>query len=149
MARAWAAEQLGRLRKHGRNVILGYPLTLHQPWAITLGSDIHLAEYVHIWGGEGVSIGDRVMVGSHTAISAVTHDYTKDPMWGHNICAPVVIGNDVWIGTHALIMPGIAVGDGAVIGAGAVVTKDVPPRSIVAGVPARVLRERPSGKGSQ
>jgi acetyltransferase-like isoleucine patch superfamily enzyme len=55
---------------------------------------------------------------------------------------PVVIGNDVWIGTGAIILRGLSVGDGAVIGAGAVVTKDVPPYAIVAGNPARVIKYR-------
>jgi acetyltransferase-like isoleucine patch superfamily enzyme len=52
------------------------------------------------------------------------------------------IGNDVWIGTHAVILPGVTIGDGAVVGAGAVVTKDVPAYSIVGGVPAKVLKYR-------
>ena len=54
----------------------------------------------------------------------------------------VTIGNDVWIGTRAMIMGGVTIGDGAVIGAGAIVTKDVPPYAIVAGVPARIIRYR-------
>ncbi len=56
--------------------------------------------------------------------------------------AKTIIGNDVWIGTGAIIMPGVRINDGAVIGAGAVVTKDVPPYAIVAGVPARIIRLR-------
>src|SRR5690606_10031801 len=55
---------------------------------------------------------------------------------------PVAIGNDVWIGHGAVVMPGVSIGDGAVVGANAVVTKDVPPYHIVAGAPARVLRPR-------
>ena len=53
---------------------------------------------------------------------------------------PVIIGKNVWIGDHATLLPGVTVGDGAIIAAGAVVTKDVPPRAIVAGVPAKVIR---------
>lgn len=55
---------------------------------------------------------------------------------------PVTIGNDVWIGTRAMVLGGVTIGDGAVIGAGAIVTKDVPPFAIVAGVPARIVRYR-------
>ncbi len=64
-------------------------------------------------------------------------DSTTDEAW-----ARVTIGNDVWIGTHALIMGGVTVGNGAVIGAGAVVTNHVPPYAIVGGVPARIIRYR-------
>lgn len=56
------------------------------------------------------------------------------------IARPVIIGNNVWIGARAMILPGVTLGDGAIIGAGAVVTRDVPPRGIAAGNPARVLR---------
>ena len=56
--------------------------------------------------------------------------------------AEVIIGNDVWIGMRSIIMPGVKIGDGAVIGAGAVVTKDVPDYAIVGGVPARIIKYR-------
>lgn len=60
----------------------------------------------------------------------------------HDPFPKVIVGNDVWIGTHAMIMGGVTVGDGAVIGAGAVVTKDVPSYAIVGGVPSRIIRYR-------
>ena len=55
---------------------------------------------------------------------------------------PVTIGNDVWIGSRVIILPGVTIGDGCIIGAGAVVTKDVPPYSVVGGVPGRIIRKR-------
>ena len=55
--------------------------------------------------------------------------------------APIHIGSDVWFGARVTVVPGITIGDGAIIGAGSVVTKDVPARTVVAGVPARVIRE--------
>ena len=71
-------------------------------------------------------------------------DRTDIPMMeqGFEEERPVYIGNDVWIGDRALILPGVHIGDGSIIAAGAVVTKDVPPYSIVAGVPARKIRDR-------
>ena len=56
------------------------------------------------------------------------------------VSAPIRIGNRVWIGSHSTILPGVTVGDGAVVAAGAVVTKDVPPNTVVAGVPAKVVK---------
>ncbi|MCA9936785.1 MAG: hypothetical protein KC415_22775 [Anaerolineales bacterium] len=65
--------------------------------------------------------------------------------------APIVIEDDVWIGFQAVILPGVTVGKGSIIGAGAVVTKDVPPYSIMGGVPARLIRQRelPSSQESR
>jgi acetyltransferase-like isoleucine patch superfamily enzyme len=80
------------------------------------------------------------MISSHVAITSLGHDTTAPVMLGTAICAPVIIDDDVWIGAHCVILPGVHVGQGAVIGAGAVVTRDVPPRSIVAGVPATVIK---------
>lgn len=60
----------------------------------------------------------------------------------HRIVEPVTIGNDVWIGCHSIVKPNVCIGDGAVIGANSVVTKDVPPYAIVAGVPAKIIKYR-------
>lgn len=110
---------------------------------IELGDDVSLAGFIHIWGGGGVQVGNRVMIGSHTAITSVTHDYSAETMYGTVVVNPVIIKDDVWIGSHAVILPGVTIGEGAVVGAGCVVTRDVPPRAIVTGVPGRIVRLRP------
>ena len=93
-----------------------------------------------------VKIGDNVMMGPEVVVytSGHRHDRTDIPMveQGSDETREVTIGNDVWIGRRAMIMPGVTVGDGCVIGAGAVVTKDVPKYSIVGGVPAKVIKSR-------
>ena len=75
------------------------------------------------------------------------HDRTDIPMMeqGFEEEQPVVIGNDVWIGDRVVILPGVHIGSGSIIGAGAVVTKDIPDNAIAAGVPARVIRFRDGG----
>jgi maltose O-acetyltransferase len=92
------------------------------------------------------SIGDYVMMGSDVVVITRNHafDRTDIPMMhqGFEEERPVVIGNDVWIGDRVIIMPGVNIGDGSIIAAGAVVTKDVPAYSIVGGVPARVIKSR-------
>jgi acetyltransferase-like isoleucine patch superfamily enzyme len=113
-----------------------------QPDRIEIGRDVSVNAFVHIWGSGGVSIGDRTMIASHVAITSVTHDYNSAEMYKTVVTKPVVIGADVWIGAHAVIVPGVTICDGAVIGAGAVVTKDVPAGAIVVGVPARIVGER-------
>lgn len=93
-----------------------------------------------------VTIGNDVMMGPDCMIFTANHamEHNGVPMCqqGHNKFEPVVIGNDVWIGARVIILPGVHVGDGAVIGAGSVVTKDVPDCAVVGGNPARILRMR-------
>lgn len=93
-----------------------------------------------------VTIGEYVMMGPEVVIytSGHRHDRTDIPMGaqGNDDVKPVVIGNDVWIGRRVMIMPGVKIGNGCIIGAGAVVTKDIPDYSIAAGVPARVVKNR-------
>ena len=88
------------------------------------------------------------MIASHVAISSVTHDHTGPAMWRTVVTRSIHIEEDAWIGAHAVILPGVTVGRGAVVGAGSVVTHDVPPYAIVAGVPARILRYRDAAAGS-
>ena len=90
------------------------------------------------------------MIGSHTAITSLTHDHGRERMQDTLIKREVVIEDDVWIGTHAIIMPGVTVGRGAVVGAGCVVTKDVAPYSVVVGIPGELLKMRePMGSLSE
>ena len=96
--------------------------------------------------GSKTEIGDHVMMGPECLIYTSQHEHSSTDMpmdsQGMTATLPVRIGNDVWIGARAIIMPGVTVGDGAIIGAGAVVTKDVPSCAIVGGVPARVIKMR-------
>ena len=94
----------------------------------------------------GVSIGDNVMIGSECLFCASNHriDSTDIPMnkQGYDRLNPIIIGNDVWIGARVIILPGVHIGDGAVIDAGSVVSHDVDPYSVVAGNPAKLIRMR-------
>lgn len=93
-----------------------------------------------------VSIGDNVMMGPEVWIYTRNHKHSDVdiPMkeQGFETEKPVSIGNDIWIGSRVTILPGVNVGDGAIIGTGSVVTKDVPPYTIVGGNPAKVLKSR-------
>lgn len=103
----------------------------------TIGNEVYIHSSGKVIIGHDTCISDRVII--HTA----THDYNSLPLRESAIHKTTIIGNHVWIGTGAIILPGIRVNDYAVVGAGSVVTKDVEQGSIVAGNPARVLKRRP------
>lgn len=91
-------------------------------------------------GGGGIEIGDRTMIATHTVLTSLGHDPDSTSMHTTLASAPIRLANDVWIGANAIVLPGVTIGEQAVVAAGAVVCSDVPPYSIVAGVPARVVR---------
>lgn len=89
-----------------------------------------------------VYIGDNVMIGPHTLITTVGHPLSPKGRRKHLAMAePVQIGDDVWIGGNVTILPGVSIGNNVVIGAGAVVTKDIPDNCLALGVPAKVVRK--------
>lgn len=115
------------------------------PFYTDFGKNIHLGRNVFINSGcqfqdqGGVFIGDGCLIGPGTMIATLNHKLA--PGQRQNMThAPVVLGRGVWTGAHVTILPGVTIGDNAVIAAGAVVTKDVPADTIVAGVPARVIK---------
>ena len=116
------------------------------PFHSEFGQNLHLGEGVFINIGcvfqdtGGIWIGDRTLVG-HNCIFTTLNPGTEPERRGDMLPAPIHIGSDVWFGARVTVVPGITIGDGAIIGAGSVVTKDVPARTVVAGVPARVIRE--------
>lgn len=88
-----------------------------------------------------IEIGDYCMIAPGVVITTVTHPLSpKSRREHHAIAAPVKMGNDVWIGANATILPGVTIGNNVVVGAGAVVTKDIPDNCVVAGVPAKIIR---------
>jgi acetyltransferase-like isoleucine patch superfamily enzyme len=111
---------------------------------IQIGRNSLVGEYTVIRGQGGVVIGDRVYTSPFTQIIAVNHvfDDPERPFVEQGITAEgIIIEDDVWLGAGAIITDGVRVGRGAVVAAGAVVTEDVRPHTVVGGVPARVLKE--------
>ena len=107
---------------------------------VILEDDVGINAFTHIFGGGGVHIGARTMISSGCSIASITHS-EEVATRSHGIELPVTIEEDCWLGTGAIVLPGVRIGRGSIIGAGAVVTKDVPPYSLALGVPARVVRQ--------
>lgn len=117
---------------------------------LRIGRHVQLNDAVHIGAIEQVIIGDYTLVASRVFISDHNHGnyQTQDPASAPDIppanrplsSRPVRIGRNVWLGEQVCVLPGITIGDGAIVGASSVVTRDIPPNSIAAGNPARVIR---------
>ncbi|MCA9970946.1 MAG: acyltransferase [Anaerolineales bacterium] len=100
--------------------------------------------------GSSITIGRHVGFGQQVMLLTETHAIgPADYRSGQLTPKPVVIGDGCWIGARATILPGVTIGPGSVVAAGAVVTKDVPPNTLVGGVPARVLRPLPTESGAR
>ncbi|MEH1843477.1 MAG: acyltransferase [Nostoc sp.] len=116
---------------------------------IKIGKDFHLGDFSIIQCVDAqVIIGDNCMIGSHAQLISTNHNYLskniliKDQGMGGVSKKGIKIGNDCWIGSGACILPGVNIGNGVVVGAMSVVTKDISPYSIVVGNPAKVIKVR-------
>jgi len=105
---------------------------------ITIGDRVAINSFCRLFGHGSIVIGEDTQIGPGTLITTTEHDYQGD-LKEH--FRPVTIGKGVWIGANVTILSGVEVGDCAVIGAGSVVTRNIPPRSVAVGVPARVIRQ--------
>ena len=114
----------------------GVEIRVSRGGELTLGSG-YLADDVRIDCHQSVTIGERVAIAARTVITDTDH---HDLTGSRGRTAPIVIGNDVWIGMGAVILKGVSIGDGAVVAAGSIVVRDVPPGTLVAGTPAREIR---------
>ena len=134
---------------HGTNVIF-FPM--HSSFSyknIVLGNDVYIGPGACFSSNTSIIIGNKIMFGPNVTIMAGDHNisqigkymYDVEDKIGNNDL-PVIIEDDVWVGTGAIILKGVKIGKGSVIGAGSVVLKDVEPFSIVAGVPARKIKMR-------
>jgi acetyltransferase-like isoleucine patch superfamily enzyme len=143
----------GRVRVHGtRDVRIGRRCRLGRDTEfetrgggrIVLGDDIRINRGCTLVSYAEVVIGDFAIIGEYVTIRDANHGMKADePMrYQAHDSAPVTIGRDVWIGRGSCVLPGVTIGEGAVIGANSVVSRDVPAFSVAAGAPAAVIRKR-------
>ena len=94
----------------------------------------------YVQGRGGIKIGHNFRMGPGSGLISANHDLNDYDVWIQE--DPIVIGNNVWLGMNAVVMPGVKIGDNVVIGSNSVVTKDIPDNSIAAGIPCKVLKEK-------
>ena len=121
---------------------------IEPPFYCSYGQNIHIGDFVYINFSCTIFANNRVTIGQHVMIGPVVQIYTAaHPLQalariqGWEVAKPILIEDNVWIGGAAILLPGISIGRNAVVGAGAVVSRDVPANTVVAGNPARVIRE--------
>ena len=133
-----------------KNIIIEREASIYihdQPDAkLTVGNDVYIGRNTNIAVYAPVVIGAWTMIAPYCHINSCNHAMGRRdiPMRRQGlITAPIIIGEDVWIGTHVVVLAGVKIGQGAVVGAGSIVTKDVPAYEIWAGAPARYIKTRP------
>lgn len=144
------------IRVGAHTLVAGELLVFLHGGDISIGEWCFIGEGARLWSCGAIKIGDRVLIShnvnifdslTHPLSARLRHSQFKEiAQTGHPLSIdlgeqPVTVNNDVWIGANALILRGVTIGEGAIVGAGAVVTHDVSPFTIVAGNPARVIRE--------
>lgn len=132
--------------KVGRNTIIGSGVSIKAGFGgeISIGKDSLIDDYCFIASHKSVAIGDRTLISGNCYIVDFNHKY---PLSKYSVLDEdayvekfVKIGSDVWVGAHVVILPGVSIGDGAVIGAGSVVTKSIPSYSVAVGNPAKIIK---------
>lgn len=140
--RRWA--WLPFLGRCGAGVMIDHRVYFKYPRLVQLGDDVSINRGVEFYPGfmqrATITIGDRVRLAPNVRLHAAGHDPDHPEL--ADTAQPIRIDDDAWVGAAAIILPGVTVGRGAVVAAGAVVSEDVAPGAIVAGVPARTLRHR-------
>jgi acetyltransferase-like isoleucine patch superfamily enzyme len=129
----------------GKDTHIDYHTYIRYPRQVRIGSGTTVNRGCRFFASRHdmsvtISIGNNVAIGPETCFFAAGHDYSKADL--PDVAESITVGDKAWIGGRAIVLPGVNIGEGAVIAAGAVCTHDVPPWTIVAGVPARVIRQR-------
>lgn len=132
---------------HPQGLVLLSPFMADYGTNIKLGKDVFINVNNYFMDGASIEIGNHVFIGPSCGFYTASHplDYVNRNK-GLEKALPIKVGDNCWFGAHVSIMPGVTIGSGCVIGAGSVVTKDIPDNSLVAGVPAKVIKSIKQGE---
>jgi putative colanic acid biosynthesis acetyltransferase WcaF len=137
--RAWGAKLGARTHVYPDAVIWA-------PWQLTLGDDACIGDRAEIYNVAPITLGARAVVSQSAFLCTASHDH-RDPAFPL-ITAPIRLGDRAWVAARAIILPGVTLGNGAVAGAGSVVTRDIPEGCTAAGNPARIVGQSPTAPGA-
>lgn len=127
----------------GDNILYANGLKIRGSYGkISIGQRCSFGGNVILHAHDRIFIGNDCLFAYGVNIATATHDWHQKTMNQTFVTAPVIIGDNIWVGINAIILPGVHIGNGAVIAAGAVVTKDIPALAIVGGVPAKIIKYR-------
>jgi len=132
-------------REFGKGIVIHDNVHFKFPSETCLGNRVQIAKNCLFSGGSGLKIGNNVLIGAGTKIVTSTHNHDN---LGISIIEqglsfkPIVIKDDVWFGFNVVVLSGVSIGNGVIVGANAVVNKDIPDLSIIAGVPAKIIKTR-------
>lgn len=142
--RKWLYRGLGG--SMGKNVTIHFRTEIRCPERLTLGDGTIIGDNAVLDARRGLTMGRNVNLSSNVSIYTLQHDH-RDPNFDcppeHQVKFSVEIDDRVWLGSNVIVLPGVHIGEGAVCCAGCVVTKDVEPYAVVAGIPAKKVSERP------
>lgn len=136
---------LPRIKAMGAKCIVHRSAKIVSPENIVIGDFVRIGPDCHLDGTGGITIGDGTIFGPNVTILTASHNYDQTDMLPYNnteLLRSVTIGRGVWCGRQTMIVPGVSIGDGAVLAAGAVVTRNVDEGTVVGGNPAKIIKTR-------
>ena len=137
---------LDNLQKCGANVRIDHTCHIIVPQKVEIGDNTSISSYTTLYGTFGIKIGCNCLISSNCGISSYNHIVNSSNRYidiaeDYKYSSPVIIGNNVWIGMNACILPGVSIGDNSIIGSGSIVTKNVPANEIWVGNPAHFVKK--------
>jgi acetyltransferase-like isoleucine patch superfamily enzyme len=139
-----------RLIKVGTSSAISPDVIFSNPERISIGDKVRIGSRTHLWAGPTLGrivIGNHVLIGPDVLITAASYRFDDGSPVTDQVMdeGDITIGDDVWLGAKVVILPGVKIGSGAVIGASAVVNRDIPDFAIAVGIPAKIVGQRKHG----